>query len=103
MNMEQDRLPHRSITTLYLALVALLLFGVAPGIQAQTDRVNVRATTQAEVVISRNEMRFRATEPASSMRLEVLNQAGETVFDSGEKNDKTLFWHMQDAKGAPLA
>jgi len=103
MNMEQDRLSHRSITTLYLALLALLLFGVAPGIQAQTDRVNVRATTQAEVVISRNEMRFRATEPASSMRLEVLNQAGETVFDSGEKNDKTLFWHMQDAKGAPLA
>jgi hypothetical protein len=103
MNMEKDRLSNTSTANLSFALLALLLFGIAPGIQAQTERGNTRAATLAEVVISRNEMRFRAPEPATAMRLEVLNQSGESVFDSGEKNDKTLLWSMQDGEGTPLA
>jgi hypothetical protein len=103
MNMEQDRLSIRSNTSLCFALLALLLFAIAPGIRAQTDRNKTPAATPAEVVISRNEMRFRAPETATSMRLEVLNQSGESVFDSGEKHDKTLLWPMRDGEDKPLA
>ncbi|HEV8483508.1 MAG TPA: hypothetical protein VGV87_08175 [Blastocatellia bacterium] len=103
MKMEQDRLSNTSTAKLSLALLALLMFAIAPGIRAQTERGKTRTATLAEVVISRNEMRFRAPEPVTAMRLEVLNQSGESVFDSGEKNDKTLLWLMQDGEGKPLA
>ena len=102
MKMEQEYLSNRSAARLSFALLALLLFGMAPGIRAQTERANTRDVMPAEVTISRNEMRFRAPEPATAMRLEVLNQSNQSVYDSGEKTEKTLRWSMQDGEGTPL-
>ena len=56
----------------------------------------------AEVTIARNEMRFRAPELTTSMRLEVLNQLSESVYDSGEKTEKMLRWSLQNGEGTPL-
>lgn len=101
--MKRDYRFSLSNAALQLALMALLLHAAVPVIQAQDRGRELRPAIQAEVTIARSEMRFRAPERVIGMRLEVFNQSGESVFDSGETTDHLLLWPMQDEKGKPLA
>jgi hypothetical protein len=92
-----------SNTILRLALAALLLYVATPAIQAQDQGRHPRAGVQAEVTIARGEMRFRSPTRVTGMRLEVSNQSGESVFDSGETTDHLLAWPISDQTGKPLA
>ncbi|HKQ79018.1 MAG TPA: hypothetical protein VJ810_35295 [Blastocatellia bacterium] len=90
-----------SMKRILAILVCLSLY--APLVLAQEPQLTrpARDTTSRDVTIIIQQRRLRFTAPASvqEVRLEVFNQAGETVYDSGVITGQELYWALQNASG----
>jgi hypothetical protein len=78
-------------------LALILAVAGAAQISAQTPAPKVN------IVIERNLIRFTTAEAATAARIEVSNQAGEPVFDSGLVSTQALEWPLRGQQGQPLA
>ncbi|MCI0387302.1 MAG: hypothetical protein MOB07_00815 [Acidobacteria bacterium] len=90
-----------SMKQILAILVCLSLY--APLVVAQEPQLAKpsRDTTSRDVTIIIQQQQLRFTTPASAqeLRLEVFNQAGETVYDSGLVMGQELSWTLQNTGG----
>ena len=86
-------------TAKQLALtLALTLFALLANLQAQTPRVstvNVKAESDRVHISSEGDI--------VELRLEVVSESGDVVFESGAITGNTLDWKMTDAQGERVA
>jgi Chaperone of endosialidase len=86
------------IKYLAFALAWIGFSALLAGAQAQTPRMtSINITPEAERV------RVSAVGDVSEMRIEVVSEAGDIVFESGAITGNTLDWKMQDAQGERVA
>lgn len=86
------------MTTIKCFSLALSLFALLVNAQAQTPRVstvNVRAEA--------NRVRVSPEGDAFDLRLDVADESGEVVFQSGQVSGQSLDWDMRDSAGARVA
>ncbi len=88
------------------ALVALtwLMLALPVAAWAQSPAPQTAATISQEVtiIIERQQVRFTAQRAVEQMQLQVFNQSGETVFDSGPVTVSELAWPFQNIYGQTL-
>jgi hypothetical protein len=54
------------------------------------------------IIIQRQQVRFTAQKAVEKMRLQVFNQAGETVFDGGSDTGAEISWPLRNGDGQSL-
>jgi hypothetical protein len=90
----------------YLSRLSRLLLLLSPftvDSRAGQERANVKARAfDVEVILASERVRFRVSEGVIALRLEVLNEARELVYDSGEVTRPELFWGMKNTDDKPL-
>jgi Chaperone of endosialidase len=89
-----------AMTTIkHVALIlTVTLFSLLATVQAQTARLStINVTSDGERV------RVAAQGDVSEMRLEVVSEAGEIVFESGAITGQQIDWNMKDAQGERVA
>jgi len=86
-----------------LCLAFLALISSAASAQAQTTATAQAPTPKVNIIIEDNLVRFAAMGEGQEWRLEVFNQTGEQVFDSGSVVNQALEWPLQDQQGQPVA
>ncbi|MFN0086890.1 MAG: hypothetical protein ACKVX9_15980 [Blastocatellia bacterium] len=57
------------------------------------------AATDVTIIIQQEKIRFTARSPVAELRLQVFDQAGELVYDSGSVLEPTLDWTLQNGGG----
>src|SRR4051812_29655826 len=88
------RITHLAFTLTFVFMSALARNGQSPQ-TASLSPVNFAAEPQRGRIAAQGEV--------SEMSLEVLNAAGEVVFDSGTVNSKELAWELRDHSGARVS
>lgn len=91
----------RSAKLLLAPLICMLLCwtpGFAQNAQSQTG-----ISQEVTIIIQRRQVRFTSHKPIEEMRLQVFNQSGEMVFDSGAATASEIAWPLQGMNGEPLA
>ena len=79
--------------SLILALTFICAFSMSA--EAQTPRM-----TSVNITPESDRVRISAVGEATEMRIEVSDEQGEVVFQSGQITGQTLDWKMTDAQGA---
>jgi hypothetical protein len=92
-----------STKQILVILVCLLLRATAIAQEPQSARPS-RDTSSREVtiIIQQRQLRFSAPASAQELKLEVLNQAGEMVYDSGLVTGAELSWALRNANGEAI-
>ncbi|HMV86205.1 MAG TPA: hypothetical protein PLD20_25410 [Blastocatellia bacterium] len=86
-------------------LIALLLcFSLcAPLTQAQSMPQDAQAaksiTQDVLIIIQPEQVRFTAQKAVAELRLQIFDQTGQTVYDSGATADAELVWALRQANG----
>jgi len=90
-----------SMKQILAILVCLLLYAPLVVAQEPQSATISRDTISREVtvIIERQQLRFAAPASAQEARLEVFNQAGEMIYDSGLVNGSELAWALQNTSG----
>lgn len=87
-----------SIKRLSFTFSMALIFIVFGSVKAQTPRINsINITAESDKV------HIAAQGDVSEMRVEVANEAGDAIFESGAITGNTLDWKMRDAQGERVA
>jgi hypothetical protein len=86
-------------------LIAILLCALlcAPAAPAQDRKAELQANhTIAQdvlIIIQQQQVRFTAQRAVEEMRLQIFNQAGEMIYDSGAGAGPELNWPLRNASG----
>ncbi|MBI1761689.1 MAG: hypothetical protein HYR56_09670 [Acidobacteria bacterium] len=84
-------------------LVVLLAIPAVPAQEPSRNAATIPTGTQdVLIIIQQQQVRFTTPHPVDQMHLQVTDQAGEVVFDSGAASVLEIFWPLQYANGAPL-
>ncbi|MGH9879600.1 MAG: hypothetical protein ACRD5H_18380, partial [Nitrososphaerales archaeon] len=75
---------------------------MAQGLQQET-RPSDDGAQSVTIIIERQRLRFAAPASAQEPRLEVFNQAGEMIYDSGFVSDPELSWALRADGGEAVA
>src|SRR5215510_1732309 len=90
----------------FLIVLAFALVCASP-IVAQNLKQNSKPDSEGSqsvaIIIERGRLRFTAPASAQELRLEVFNQAGELVYDSGVLSGPELSWDLQNASGGDVS
>ncbi len=87
----------------FLARITLMFaLTLAPVVRAQSPTQQSPAKQDVTIVIQQQQVRFTTPQPVDQMHLEVRDQAGEVVFDSGAASVLEINWQLQYANGTPL-
>ncbi len=96
-----------STKQILLILVCLSLY--APLVVAQESQPATisRETTSQDsrevtIIIQQQQLRFAAPASAQEVRLEVFNQAGEIIYDSGFVSGSELSWSLLNWNGVSI-
>jgi hypothetical protein len=92
-------------TTKRLIAILMTILLTLPGALAQEPQRNQPGQTASRdvaIIIQQQQVRFAATQVVEQLHLQVTDQAGEVVFDSGASGVQEIFWPLQYAGGAPL-
>ncbi|HKQ79306.1 MAG TPA: hypothetical protein VJ810_36765 [Blastocatellia bacterium] len=97
-----------STKQILVTLVCLLL--CAPFVIAQeaqpapvSPETISRDSQEVTIIIQQEQLRFAAPTSAQELRLEVFNQAGEVIYDSGLVNGPELSWSLRSASGEAIS
>ncbi|MCG3160073.1 MAG: hypothetical protein JMDDDDMK_01106 [Acidobacteria bacterium] len=85
----------------FLAILICVLM-LLPPVAAQDGKSPAKISPDVTIIIERQQVRFTTHKPIEEMRLQVFNQAGEAVFDSGPATVNTINWPLQNANGEQL-
>jgi hypothetical protein len=95
------RLVMRSAKQFLAILICVLM--VLPPVAAQDSQSPAKISSDVTIIIERQQVRFTYHNPIEEMRLQVFNQSGEAVFDSGPVTVNELNWPLQNTNGESLA
>lgn len=94
---------NESRLTLLARLTLVCALTLAPVAQAQSPVQQPTAAKQdVTIVIQQQQVRFTTPQPIDQMHLQVTDQTGEVVFDSGAASVLEINWQLQYANGTPL-
>ena len=79
---------------LFAQTLVLLFLAFAAGARAQTPQVST-----VNVTPEKNRVRVAAVGDAFDVKIEVVDEAGETVFEGTQVSDRALDWPLTDARG----
>ncbi|HWT03517.1 MAG TPA: hypothetical protein VN256_24920 [Pyrinomonadaceae bacterium] len=82
----------------FSAAVVLTLFALYASAWAQTPTVST-----VNITPDSDKVRVYALGDVTGMRLEVSDEAGDIVFESGQMTARELIWEMRDSQGARVA
>lgn len=82
----------------FIAAVALAFFALCAGAWAQTPAVST-----VNITPDSDKVRVYALGDVTGMRLEVSDEAGDIVFESGQLTGRVLDWEMRDSQGERVA
>src|SRR5262249_54629063 len=77
-------------------------FVVAQDPQSATPSRDVASREGAVIIIQQRQLRFSAPVSTEELRLEVFNNAGELVYDSGLVTGAELSWALRNASGGEI-
>jgi hypothetical protein len=97
-NMEKKIM--RNLYQLFAGLALALAIGASALAQTHTQTVK---SPEITIIIQPQQVRFTAAGEAQEWRLEIRNQAGEMIFDSGFASDSEIVWPLQNADGQAVA
>lgn len=84
-------------------LCALLCALTAPAQDGQgATKVNTPISQDVMIIIQQQQVRFLAQKAVREMQLQIFNQAGELVYESGVQTGPELNWGLQTSDGAEL-
>ncbi|HMZ20789.1 MAG TPA: hypothetical protein PLD20_22840, partial [Blastocatellia bacterium] len=89
----------RYITTLLIALLTV------PGTLAQTPQPATQQEAKQQdvtIIIQQEKVRFTAQKAVAEMRLQIFDQSGQLVYDSGPLAEGELNWALQDGNGGAI-
>jgi hypothetical protein len=93
----------RSAKQLLAMLICLLLCApVVPAQDAQQPQRLSKATSDVTIIIEQEQVRFAAQGAVAEMRLQLFDQAGELVYDSGVIPAPEINWPLQNGNGQAL-
>lgn len=84
-----------------LAILFWMALGL-PAALAQSSATAAPTATDVTIIIQQEKVRFTARAAVAEMRLQVFDQAGEVVYDSGPVAESTLDWPLQNGNGQTL-
>ena len=84
----------RYITALLIALL------ISPVVPAQTPQDGKQQ--DVTIIIQQEKVRFAAQKAVAEMRLQIFDQTGQLVYDSGPLAEGELSWALQDGNGGAL-
>ncbi len=91
------------VTLVCLLICALPVIAQEPQ-RAPVSRETIsRDSKEVTIIIQQQQLRFAAPASAQELRLEVFNQAGETVYDSGQVSGAELSWALHNTSGEAVA
>lgn len=83
-----------------ILLCALLCASAAPAQDRKAEpQANRSITQEALIIIQQQQVRFTAQRAVEEMRLQIFNQTGEVIYDSGAVAGPELNWPLQSANG----
>ena len=89
----------------YLAMLLCLSLGVplaqaqpAPDKQQEAQAANTVAQ-DVLIIIQQEKVRFTAQKAVAEMQLQIFDQAGQLVYDSGAVTEAELTWALRPADG----
>src|SRR5262252_1363010 len=91
------------ITMLFCLLLCapLALARQAQDKQSETQSANP-ISQDVTIIIQQEKVRFTAQKAVQEMRLQILDQSGAVVYDSGSVAEPALDWPLQDASGVQV-
>ena len=88
-------------------LLSISLFALVAQAQSasETQQENQASKTVAQdvlIIIEREQVRFTAQKSGVELQLQVFDQSGQVVYDSGVVSSQELIWVLQHANGEPV-
>jgi hypothetical protein len=83
-------------------ILLVSLFLASPPITAQEPQSAATISKEAAIIIEQSRVRFTAQKPGQEMRLQVHDQTGELVYDSGATLEPEIQWLLQNGAGEEL-
>jgi hypothetical protein len=81
-----------------LAIFISLLLCI-PSVVAQNPQSTQAVSKDVTIIIERQQVRFTTQKAVEEMRLQVFDQAGELVYDSGVIIQPEINWPLQNGNG----
>jgi len=90
----------RNLFQFFTGLTLALVIGASALAQTHTQTAK---SSEITIIIERQQVRFTAAGEAQEWRLEIRNQAGELIYDSGFASGSEIAWPLQNADGQAIA
>jgi len=91
-------LTKRLITSLLCALLCVSS-ALAQGGKAEPAQASQNIAQDVMIIIQRQQVRFTAQRAIEEMRLQIFDQSGEMIYDSGSIVGPEIDWSLQNANG----
>ncbi len=85
-----------------LPALLLCLFSFLPSVFAQETQSAATISKEVTIVIEQQRVRFTVRSTVEQMQLQVFNQSGEVVYDSGVVAQPEINWRLQNGAGEDL-
>ncbi|MCI0390105.1 MAG: DUF4157 domain-containing protein [Acidobacteria bacterium] len=85
----------------FLAILVCLLLSLPP-VFAQDPQSPAKVGQKLTVIIERQQVLFTAQSDIEQLQLQIFNQTGELVFDSGQVTVNQLIWPFQNVYGETI-
>ncbi len=87
-----------------LAILICVLFCLPTtlGQDRQQQEQPAKPAPDVRIIVQRDQIRFAAQKTIEEMRLQVFDQTGDLVYDSGSITEPEINWPLQDGNGAVL-
>lgn len=82
-----------------LLAIILCLLMCLPSVSAQDLQSAATISKEITIIIERQQLRFIAQKAVEEMRLQIFDQAGEFVFDSGAGVQPETVWSQRNGGG----
>ena len=89
-------------TLIQVFVIAIVVALCAPVTRSQEKLQDAQVAEDVTIVIQPKQVRFIAQKTGEEMRLQVFDQSGELVFDSGAAKATQVDWPLEDANGEML-
>jgi len=89
----------------YIGVLLSLLLCASAGVAqdgVQEKQAGATIAKDVTIIIQQKQVRFTAQKAVEKIQLQVFDQAGETVFDSGPVPGAEINWPLQTVAGEPL-